>query len=1685
MENAIKRNLRTLVLLLLAAAGATSLRATYTSSTTGQAYTHIFRATTSLDYDTIGNWYTTSDNGSTWTVETGNIPGVSGSNLWDPILLDGALFDTSVVSKGDDGYYTVTGDNIEGWNLTLGLLNGVHLSITTLRKLQGGGTRIWYIDETSKFTIANYGVSGQSNNNTNTLYVYAPEGVVFQTAFQSTSEYSTFLLHLGLQGSILFNDGTNDLATGLGTYTISSLTLDTEYTSGTKEVVSRRLIGYDSTSSSSTATISSSSATITSSNSEITPTASTSAVTTDNDAGAYYFHTESDGYYISYVRYAEPEIPEEDVTRTLTESGTWSSSGAWTTTETSTAVPYPASGVDATLTVNGDATLTLNRSATLGALTIEGSNTLTLASSNSNTLTTSSLAVNTPVVATNSSVSTFGSVALASSLTLDATTASSSIVTSLSGSGNLILDGSNGAFSADDTLLSTLKAWTGTITLQGSNTVTLGYDPTVAQGEFGPHLVVADGTHAFSYGGSYSNLFASGDSDENPTIHVKGGATLNFTAKDISGWQSSLDATGVIRVDDGATLNFLPSGTATFYYRQRLLMEPGATVTASTDFPDDKFRFHGGTASEATAQIAVLAPTDASSSTTATLSGKTIRLDSNATAGLGIAVAEGATLDLQNSLSSASTTCNLAKWGAGTLLLSADNTALTSTFTIRNGTVQATASEALGTGTVVVNGTSAVLDLHAASSTDALTFSATLQATNGTIRKTGPGTVALTGTLSGALAVNEGTLDLTDCPDFSALSLTVASGATVRLHATDLASLKAEGFAEGAMLDLSSDTLSDLIALGTAAISLPSDLPAGVTVHYGLSGHTSATTFTSDGTTTSLSLAAAKVTGDVWWWDYEFESAVTNSGSDGTALDFESTASYPFASAPYVTASSGEQALQIATRPYRSATYPEAFTAVAYLTAGSTANGVLLSFGTAGGTTLSLLQSDTGVTLVRTDATSIDKTLAVTVDDVAATNHLYAITFQPDSSGYAQILLYVDGALATTLDYGATWTLSSGFQLGSIHGGTSSFDPSSLAALSASDSSATIEFLRVSDGALTADAIAALAEAYPYTPPSAVTRTVSVDGSWSESLWDDGASVPTSGPVTITFSEGAALTVDTSAALTKVSLSGTGALLAGTGDLTVDSLTIASGTITLDAAALTVESLTVAEGASLLIDCTGLDFSQGAVTLAASVSTSSYSRIALAHDSGDLTQKPWAYTLTRSDSGVLTAAYTQLPIYADIEASAGDVAFEDLTWSWEGKADSAAALTYDEVPWENYTSSLTVTAVGSDTADEAPSVTFTDTVETKLLEVEAPVAFGGAGSLEATTFLVSPSATLTLSGSPLAEDAAIRLGGGAILSFKGTATLAADVYGNGALVTPAGASATLSGTNTYTNGTQVEGSLTITAADTLGSGSTTGAGILVADGVLPANTAGLTASTWSGTFTFKDQTLAATDLTAYGSAASKLAMMGTNRGTLASATVASPLTLEGTLTLTGATEALSLTLANLSGTGTLEATDTTSDVLSITDGSAYQGDLTVGSSSSVTFGSDGTAASAGTIRIAAGATGTIASGKTWTAPAGLTVAGTLIGAGTLAGPLTLLAGALLEATAPLTVTGDVTYPSEAFTIALPEGSTNREILKGTDTLTAPSAVTLTRGSDSLAASLLGVKNNILQLLNTWRILRLR
>ncbi len=116
------------------------------------------------------------------------------------------------------------------------------------------------------------------------------------------------------------------------------------------------------------------------------------------------------------------------------------------------------------------------------------------------------------------------------------------------------------------------------------------------------HLVFNGGKHTMDYrrGNGQSQPFGQNGSLENPTILVKSGTTLDFTAKDISYWGGDVDVGGVVRVNDGGTLNLLQNGSDTMFYRQRLCIDPGALVTFNCAAKnqgagmESSFRWHGG-----------------------------------------------------------------------------------------------------------------------------------------------------------------------------------------------------------------------------------------------------------------------------------------------------------------------------------------------------------------------------------------------------------------------------------------------------------------------------------------------------------------------------------------------------------------------------------------------------------------------------------------------------------------------------------------------------------------------------------------------------------------------------------------------------------------------------------------------------------------------------------------------------------------------------------------------------------------------------------------------------------------------------------------------------------------------------------------------------------------------------------
>ena len=150
-----------------------------------------------------GNWATTNNwtgvaNNRVISCTNANAPGMTGSDEWDPILLDGDLIS---YAADDDGYKNVSAATLEGWKLRVACLNGVKVTATTVKKHQGG---CWYwVDETSKIVL---GAKGNDYNGGNVnFYIAATEGVEFTSDFNFSECNVSY--NLGTKGSVKFNAG--------------------------------------------------------------------------------------------------------------------------------------------------------------------------------------------------------------------------------------------------------------------------------------------------------------------------------------------------------------------------------------------------------------------------------------------------------------------------------------------------------------------------------------------------------------------------------------------------------------------------------------------------------------------------------------------------------------------------------------------------------------------------------------------------------------------------------------------------------------------------------------------------------------------------------------------------------------------------------------------------------------------------------------------------------------------------------------------------------------------------------------------------------------------------------------------------------------------------------------------------------------------------------------------------------------------------------------------------------------------------------------------------------------------------------------------------------------------------------------------------------------------------------------
>lgn len=342
-----------------AASVTTSYSETLGYTKDGVTYPLIFRGTTDANWATLSNWYIgTRTQGETtyWIPYTGTvIPGVPNSNEWRATLVDGELM---AVVAGEDGYKTVTlpeATHYEGWAMKIAAYNGAHVVLGHVNKFQtpdaGGFLRV---DDTSKITFLKYGNGNGAG--AKSIYVNALEGIVF--AEDTTSGIQNMTYYFDGDGSVAF-------ATLNQAQTIAGLVLDLGTTAEGRKVVSRKLIGFTG-----------GNATFNVANGAVTTTAEDVTLETAEilqNVGQYKFEQKNDGYYVSYVVYAETDEIGDMNTWTATVDGNWNTSGNWSSGF------VPASGKNATISITADTTITIPDEVTVDNLTVTGDGALTIA----------------------------------------------------------------------------------------------------------------------------------------------------------------------------------------------------------------------------------------------------------------------------------------------------------------------------------------------------------------------------------------------------------------------------------------------------------------------------------------------------------------------------------------------------------------------------------------------------------------------------------------------------------------------------------------------------------------------------------------------------------------------------------------------------------------------------------------------------------------------------------------------------------------------------------------------------------------------------------------------------------------------------------------------------------------------------------------------------------------------------------------------------------------------------------------------------------------------------------------------------------------------------------------------------------------------------------------------------------
>lgn len=280
------------------------------------AFYNFFKGTVDNDWSTIGNWYTLNESGELveWTHSVAPMkPGTSDAG-WGPALVAGSLIE-------NPANRTVHLDTMEGWNLRLGLFDGVNVTVDTLNKFQrDGGVSIYLmVDKTSSIDFKTVVLS---KTDPIAFYVANEDGIVFESAFDKENAIT---YHFADDGSVNYAGGVS-----AGTHTIG--TFDFAIGDSTKKmgIASKKLISLGATSSAAFALAATPTVKITdaAAHGGVTPVLSpTGSITADSPFGTYILTKKDDGVYVQYKGYGDDVEQLTPVINRTTNLSTFSFTG--------------------------------------------------------------------------------------------------------------------------------------------------------------------------------------------------------------------------------------------------------------------------------------------------------------------------------------------------------------------------------------------------------------------------------------------------------------------------------------------------------------------------------------------------------------------------------------------------------------------------------------------------------------------------------------------------------------------------------------------------------------------------------------------------------------------------------------------------------------------------------------------------------------------------------------------------------------------------------------------------------------------------------------------------------------------------------------------------------------------------------------------------------------------------------------------------------------------------------------------------------------------------------------------------------------------------------------------------------------------------------------------------------------